>query len=88
MPLEEFPDPTALAEEPLGAVEICHDNSTSAPVDGNFPGGSRRAVRSADRIGRELLEEAPEIDVIVVDVTLRNLGRTDVLSSMAVRDRT
>jgi hypothetical protein len=50
----------------------------TAPVDGNFALGGRGTVRPADRISRELLEEAPEIDVVVVDVALRDFGRADV----------
>lgn len=41
---EELPDPAALAEELLLAIEVCHDHGRAAPVDGNFALGDRGTV--------------------------------------------
>ena len=70
--------PPALPEELLGAIEVGQDHRVAAPVDGNFTLGGRGPVRPTDRISRELLEKAPEIDVVVVDVALRDFGRANV----------
>ena len=84
--LEELPDPATLAEELLLTIKVCHDNSRSTPVDGNFALGGQGTVRPTDRICRELLEEAPEIDVVVVDVALRDFGRADAAPRVLARD--
>ena len=86
MALKELSDPAALAEELLLTIEVCHDNGRSAPVDGNFALGGRGTIRSADRISRELFEEAPEIDVVVVDISLRDFGRADVAPGVLAQD--
>ena len=77
MPLEEFPDPAALAEKALCAVKVGHDDASTVPIDGNLALGSRRAVRPANRIVRKLVEEAPQIDVVAIDVARRDFGRAD-----------
>ena len=62
MPLEEFPDPAAPTKEPLCAIEVSHYDCFTAPINGNLALGGRRAVRPTHRIGRKLVEEAPQID--------------------------
>ena len=76
-PLEEFPDPAAPTKEPFCAIKVSHGDSSTAPVDDNLALGSRRAVRPTDHIGGKLVEEAPQIDVVVIDVSLSDFGRAN-----------